>query len=552
MKKKIFYFILTIILILIITFKISTHLTIPKIQDKSILNKERIKVSDNFYKFENSWLKKTNSNLWELYIEGDSFERGVAIGKLLYDLNDRQEEIFIKTIRDIIPSNIALFFIGQFVLWYNRDIDKYINDEYKNEIYGIAVANKIDHYSYICSKYQRLINYHAAHDIGHLLQDKNIVGCTSFAVWGNKTNKKFLHARNFDFYGGEHFSDNKIVFFVNPKNGYKFMSLSWASLIGVVSGMNEKGLAVTVNAIKGTMPKSTGTPVSLVIREVLQYAKNIDEAVNIIKKKNVFVSDLILISSNEDNKSIIVCKMPDKMFIIDNKSNYMLSTNSLNDNLDKYKKNEFIDCSEYRYLRLKELVNSYKKIDIGTCSKILRDMKGVGGKTIGFGNEKAINQLIAHHSIMFDIKNKIVWISEGPFQLGRYIAYDLNKIFTQYKSLNENIPINSSNLTIPKDKFLDSKDFIKFNKFKELKKKIVENIKRNEIIDENILKDFINCNPEYYEVYSIAGNYYYKHKDYNKALLYYQLAITKEIPNRKDFDKFNNLIKSIKMKHKLQ
>ena len=61
---------------------------------------------------------------------------------------------------------------------------------------------------------------------------------------------------------------------------------------------------------------------------------------------------------------------------------------------------------------------------------ILRDRKdGLHNADIGMGNEKAINQLIAHHSIVFEPEKLIVWVCTSPWQLGEYVAYDLKKVF---------------------------------------------------------------------------------------------------------------------------
>ena len=60
---------------------------------------------------------------------------------------------------------------------------------------------------------------------------------------------------------------------------------------------------------------------------------------------------------------------------------------------------------------------------------LLRDRKGLDNADIGMGNEKAINQLIAHHSIVFEPKKLKVWISTNPWQLGQFVAYDLKEVF---------------------------------------------------------------------------------------------------------------------------
>ncbi|MEI9910600.1 MAG: hypothetical protein WDO71_13545 [Bacteroidota bacterium] len=43
--------------------------------------------------------------------------------------------------------------------------------------------------------------------------------------------------------------------------------------------------------------------------------------------------------------------------------------------------------------------------------------------------KKPLNQLIAHHSIVFEPQKLLVWVSTSPWQLGQYVAYDLKKVF---------------------------------------------------------------------------------------------------------------------------
>ncbi len=94
-----------------------------------------------------------------------------------------------------------------------------------------------------------------------------------------------------------------MIYFIEPEKGHAFMSVSWAGMIGVMSGMNVKGLTVTINAGKSDMPDKAKTPISLVAREILQYAENIDQAIEIAKKRKVFVSESILVGSAQDNKA---------------------------------------------------------------------------------------------------------------------------------------------------------------------------------------------------------------------------------------------------------
>jgi predicted choloylglycine hydrolase len=215
--------------------------------------------------------------------------------------------------------------------------------------------------------------------------------------------------RNFDFYVGDKFAEDKIVAFFNPSAGYKFMTVTWGGFIGAVSGMNEKGLTVTINAAKSNIPTGSATPVSLVAREILQYAKNIDEALAIAKSRKMFVSESFLIGSAADNKAVIIEKTPDTLDVYDPHKNTIVCTNHFqSEGLAKSKENiQQLNesASPYRYDRLMQLLDSNGKNTVQKTVNILRDRKGMNGEDIGMGNEKAINQLIAHHSIVFEPQN---------------------------------------------------------------------------------------------------------------------------------------------------
>ncbi len=82
-------------------------------------------------------------------------------------------------------------------------------------------------------------------------------------------------------------------------------------------------------------------------------------------------------------------------------------------------------------------ITEEQPLDVPGMAKILRDQSGLNHADIGMGNEKAINQLIAHHSIIFEPEKRLVWVSNGPWQLGEYTCYDIVKIFHNFAALQE-------------------------------------------------------------------------------------------------------------------
>lgn len=527
----------------------------PEINDFSALKIQREKISDSTYIFGNNWLRRSESGLWEMYIEGDPFERGVAFGALTKELLYYQESVFVEQIRELVPSDTYLKILKYFTAFFNRNLDKCITEEYKQEIYGTSFFCDPG-YDFIGSGYQRQLNYHAAHDIGHALQGLNMVGCTSFACWDGKTSdSSLIVGRNFDFYSGDKFAENKIVCFVNPDKGYKYMMVTWADMTGVVSGINEKGLTITLNAAKSNVPSQAATPVSILAKEILQYSSNIKEAFEICTKRKLFVSESLLIGSKSDGKAVIIEKSPDKTGLYDPVGEEIICSNHFqgemfaNDeiNLENIRESD----SKYRFDRMKQLLSDNAKIDEKIAASILRNQRGLDNSDLGMGNQLAINQLIAHHSVIFKPDSLIVWVSVPPFQLGKFVAYNLNEIFSLLsKEISNEKEIYSTNHVIEPDAFLFSSDFEKFKEYQAMTKSLKTFMKTETLLTDSFETKYINSNPMYYLTYANLADYYYEIKEYGSALNHYKTALTKQIPGKAKKDELENRIEKIRKKLK--
>jgi len=541
-KRRWFLRILCVIVLLILAgiiyLLIVSRTNPPLIGDKAALSWQRTEPSPGFYTLNNNWFRKSKSGLYELYVEGKPFERGVVNGKLTRELIQLQEDYFNDQINRLVPSRFYRHFLKYVIGWFNRDLDKEVSGEDKEEIYGISLSAS-DKYAYIGNNYQRILNYHAAHDIGHALQNLALVGCTSFGTWGARSaDSTLIIGRNFDFYVGDHFSENKIVSFESPAGSFKFMYVTWGGFIGVVSGMNEKGLTVTINAAKSEIPSGAATPVSLVAREILQYAENIGEAFAIAKKRKMFVSESFLIGSAEDGKAVIIEKTPDSVGLYDPGKNEIICANHFQSKeLAGLRSNRIQirqSASDYRYHRVQELLSATKKNTIGQTVQILRDRAGLQNTDIGQGNEKAVNQLIAHHSIIFEPQKKRVWVSTGPWQLGGFVCYDLNKVFSLGGMKNDR-EISDSSLNLPADSFLLTKDYQQFLNYRAFRKDLLEGREVNP-------DSLIAANPNYYQAYQLAGNEMFKEKNYDRAIFYYRQALSKEIATKTEENEIRNQI----------
>ncbi len=516
----------------------------PKVADMSALQWQRTDHGNGFYTLKNNWFRHSKSGLYELYVEGEPFERGVVNGKLTAELVVRQEDHFAGQIEKMIPSRFKRGFLKYLIGFFNRNLDKNVTEEYKDEIYGVSESAS-PAYQYLGSNYARILNYHAAHDIGHAVQNLAMVGCTSFGTWGAMSEDSTrIIGRNFDFYVGDKFAEDKIVAFFNPSTGHKFMTVTWGGFTGAVSGMNDQGLSVTINAAKSSLPTGSATPVSLVTKEILQYAKNINEAIAIARSRKMFVSESFLVASAADNKAVIIEKTPEDLDVYDPKKDFIVCTNHFQSKgLGKTKMNieqEEQSASSYRYQRMMELLNANGKNSVQKTIRILRDQKGLNNANIGMGNEKAVNQLIAHHSVVFEPKKLLVWVSTSPWQLGEYVSYDLNKVFA-LKGMNTDREVIDSSLIVPADSFLLTNDYRNFVLFRNMKQRILDGGTVN-------ADSLVASNPEFYNTYVLAGDYLYKRKQYAAALKNYEMALTKVIATKQEEDHIRAQIKKIKEK----
>lgn len=532
-SKRLLYLLLILVVALLV-LDWWLNLTPPKIEDTSAWQLERTQVAPDHYTLGNNWLRKNDLGLWEAYVEGAAFERGAILGNLAQELIVQQEVYFVRQIKQLVDSEAFLYVLRYLVGFFNRNLPAYIPLEYQEEIYGETFFYS-NEFTAIGSNYERALNYHAAHDIGHALSDYAVVGCTSFATWDSSSaSNELLIGRNFDFYVGEDFAKDKMILFIQPDSGYSLASITWGGFLGVVSGMNEKGLTVTLNAAKSGLPSAAKTPISIVARQILQYAKNIDEAFAIAQQYETFVAESILIGSAEDGYSAIIEKSVDQLALYKSTTTQLVCSNHYQsdsfaqdpDNLH----NITHSASNYRQIRTQALLQHYGPLDYKEVAAMLRDTRGQDNKRIGLGNEKALNQLQGHHAVIFKPEQRLMWVSTAPYQLGAFVAYDLKAIFN-----NPSLPQQAQyidSLTIAPDTLANSLAFANYVQFRALKQQVLAWTANKEpatAAQQQQAEQLPLLNPYYYHAHALLADYYKAKNQTALAIPVYQTALQLEI-----------------------
>ena len=388
-------------------------------------------------------------------LKGSPLEMGYAHGVLTQDRMHILEKDFLRMIRGYVPQDWKLNLLRNYIIYRNRRLSQYVPLDYRLQIYGTTLGCP-DIHPEQGNYYNRMLNYHAAQDISYMMIDNPLVskaGCTAFAAWSGATeNGHLITARNFDWEATEAFSHDRVVILVESDNAIPFISLAWAGMTGVVSGMNRAGIAVTINGAPSSLPGETATPVAIVAREVMEQAHNLDEALKIVRDARVFVSTLWLIGSRADGKFVVVEKTPETTQIRSPAEiNPERSVAGVATNISRGEpENDSIICGNHfqtpglredshnqsymaeatsvsRSERMAKLVSSQRgRINPATAATFLRDRNLPDGTFPGNGHRGTINALIATHATVMDLTAGIFWAASPPNQLGKFVAFDVN------------------------------------------------------------------------------------------------------------------------------
>jgi hypothetical protein len=108
--------------------------------------------------------------------------------------------------------------------------------------------------------------------------------CSGVAVRGKATTKgQVLHARVLDYMRDINLQNYATVVVFMPEGYNTWMSLGYAGFIGTVTAMNEKGLAIGEMG-GGGVGDWDGVPMSFLLRDVMERASTVEEALTILRE----------------------------------------------------------------------------------------------------------------------------------------------------------------------------------------------------------------------------------------------------------------------------
>ena len=168
---------------------------------------------------------------------------------------------------------------------------------------------------------------------------------------------------------------------VRPDGRYPFVSIGWAGLMGVVTGVNSRGIFVALDPARTDDPIEDGAPLPIALRRVLEEADTLEHAVEILRGAELRTSGIVLVADGPQRKAVVVelgaRDREDRRVVRGEDETAVWATDHLlREPFESDLQNDWVrrySSSGYRYDRLGELLGQGGEVDPARVVSILRD-----------------------------------------------------------------------------------------------------------------------------------------------------------------------------------
>ncbi len=387
-------------------------------------------------KYGRSYLTR-DGKLWLLHLEGSPEQIGDARGQLTARLFEELDA----HVQGRIDARYGAWLEGwtatMLTRWDYRDADRTLGDAYRRELGAMALAMP-EAQGGRMSAYHRLFLYQSFDSLVSRLDDVLVEGA-AFAVARKRNGAEpgnLLVGRSLWFDLDHGTEADRIVTVVRPDGRYPFVSIGWAGLIGVVTGVNARGIVVALDPARTDEPLEDGMPGPLLVRRVLEEADTLEHAVEILRTASLRTSGIVMVADGVQRKAVVVelgARERDDHRVVRGEGEPVVwaTDHMLREAFEGDLQNDWVrryTPSGYRYERLGELLAAAGDVDPGELAGILRDRRGTGGAELGLGNPNALENFAVAQAVVVDATAMVLWVGEGPSALGRFQAFDLSRL----------------------------------------------------------------------------------------------------------------------------
>lgn len=134
--------------------------------------------------------------------------------------------------------------------------------------------------------------------------------CSGFALYGTATEGgRMYHGRVLDYLRGMGLEQNAVVMVFQPDQGHAWVNVGYAGFVGSVTAMNERHIAIGEMGGRGE-GNWDGKPMAQLVREVMEKAGTIEEAVAIMRQSPRTCEYYYVISDGKAKRAVGIAATP--------------------------------------------------------------------------------------------------------------------------------------------------------------------------------------------------------------------------------------------------
>ena len=329
-----------------------------------------------------------------LFLKGTPEEMGAQHGTLLK-----------KEIRSVLPRILYGIGVGSSFdkgQWFFGTIEsctarlgKFIDPRHLREMDAIARASGLD------AEEVRLANFFP-----------ELFHCSGFALMGDATQGgRIFHGRILDYMKGVGLEANAVVIVSQPEQGHAWINVSYAGFIGSVTAMNDAHISIGEMGGRGE-GNWDGKPMAQLVREVMENAGTLDEAVEIMRRAPRTCEYYYVIADGTAKQAVGIKATPETFEVV--------HPGEAHPQLATPVKDTVLLSADDRYRELVRRVQAgYGKFDADSARALMTSPVCMSSNI---------------HSVLFAPDTLELWVAnaddQNPASHTRYTHYDLGALLT--------------------------------------------------------------------------------------------------------------------------
>jgi hypothetical protein len=140
--------------------------------------------------------------------------------------------------------------------------------------------------------------------------------CSGFSIFGKATKDGHMyHGRVLDYLKGVGLEQNAVVMVYQPDYGNAWVNLGYAGFIGSVTAMNEKGISIGEMG-GGGYGAWDGKPMAELMREVMEKANTLEDAVRIMRDSPRTCHYYYVVSDGKTREAVGIAATPGEFLVV--------------------------------------------------------------------------------------------------------------------------------------------------------------------------------------------------------------------------------------------